>query len=158
MTQQEVSKRSGVSAAVISKLERNRSQGEVSTLSRLARVYNMSTADLLGLAENVSGVRGSARRYDSGGFEFEVVRFEGVECYHGRAGAGGRVNRPEIHGNDVEICWVLKGDVTITLAGEAHQLKAGEALRFDAILEHTYEAAEASEIVVMHLEKGRRST
>jgi transcriptional regulator with XRE-family HTH domain len=158
LTQQEVSRRSGVSAAVISKLERNQSQGEVSTIARLARVYGMSAADLLGLAENISGERAVARRYDSGGFTFDVVRFAGVECYHGRAAAGGRVSRPEIHGNDVEICWVLRGGVTIALAGEEHVLKAGEALRFDAVLEHTYAAAEDSEIVVMHLQKkGRKS-
>lgn len=155
LTQQEVSDRSGVSAAVISKLERNQSQGELGTLSRLARVYNMSTSELLGLTENVAGVRRTARAYDSGGFRFEVVRFPDVECFHGRARAGGRVSRPEMHGDDIEVCWVIRGALTITLAGERYVLGAGEALRFDAVLEHTYEASDDSEIVVLHMEKKR---
>ncbi|MEI3000667.1 MAG: helix-turn-helix transcriptional regulator [Victivallis sp.] len=47
----EVSAESGVSAAVISKLERNRTRAELDTLYRLARVFGITAAELLNLAE-----------------------------------------------------------------------------------------------------------
>ena len=46
----EVSAESGVSAAVISKLERNRTRAELDTLYRLARVFGITAAELLNLA------------------------------------------------------------------------------------------------------------
>ena len=51
----ELSEKSGVSASVISKLERNRTKAEVDTLFRLARVFRMSLGDLIQLAENSIG-------------------------------------------------------------------------------------------------------
>lgn len=48
----ELSEQSGVSASVISKLERNQTKAELDTLYRLARVFRLSLADLISLAEN----------------------------------------------------------------------------------------------------------
>ena len=47
----ELASRSGVSASVISKLERNRTAAELDTLYRLARVFGMTLSDLVSLAE-----------------------------------------------------------------------------------------------------------
>lgn len=156
LTLQEVSDRSGVSTAVISKLERNQTQAELETLFRLSRVYGMTASDLLGLAESQTATRATATHYESGGFAFQKVAYGNVEGYHGFAKTGGRVSTPQIHGDDYEVCWVLNGAVTISLPKERHELAAGEALQFDAILEHTYEATADSEIVVLHMPKGKR--
>ena len=42
------------------------------------------------------------------------------------------------------------------LPDEKHELTSGEAIQFDAILHHTYEALENCEVVVIHLRKGKR--
>ena len=47
----DVSAESGVAASVISKLERNRTRAELDTLYRLARVFGITAAELLNLAE-----------------------------------------------------------------------------------------------------------
>ncbi len=156
LTLQAVSDRSGVSVAVISKLERNQSQAELETLFKLSRVFGMTAADLLGLAESQTATRKRASTYDSGGFTFQRVAFGNVEGYHGFANTGGKVSSPQIHGNDYEVCWVLNGAVTITLPNERHDLTAGDAVQFDAVLEHTYEATADCEIVVLHMPKGKR--
>ena len=44
-----LSERTGVSAAVISKLERNRTSAELPTLFRIARAFGMSATELLNL-------------------------------------------------------------------------------------------------------------
>ena len=156
LTIQDVSDRSGVSPAVISKLERNQSRAELATLFRLSRVFGLNTTDLISLAESRTAHKKSARDYISGDFTFQNVNYENVECYHGFGKQGARVERPEIHHDDYEVCWVLNGAIRIALPHEVHDLKAGDALQFDAILEHTYEAVEDCELLIIHLDKGKR--
>jgi len=46
--------------------------------------------------------------------------------------------------------------VLVTLPGEKQRLGPGEALQFDAMLEHTYEVLEKAEILIVHLPKAKR--
>ncbi|MEM6884204.1 MAG: XRE family transcriptional regulator [Verrucomicrobiota bacterium] len=156
MTLEEVSKSSGISAATLSKLERNQHMVEIETLYRLARVFGLSASDLLNLVESCSAHVKDSEKYKSGPFEFEKIHFKGIDCFHATAKTGSRLNKPEAHGDEYEICWVHKGKVAITLPMELHTLKAGQALKFDAVLEHSYNILEDSELSIVHLEKTHR--
>jgi hypothetical protein len=46
--------------------------------------------------------------------------------------------------------------VRIVLPDERHDLATGDAVRFDAILHHTYEALENSQVIIAHLRKPKR--
>jgi transcriptional regulator with XRE-family HTH domain len=151
-----VAEGSGVSAAVISKLERNQSQAELETLFRLARVFGMNAADLVALAESRTAHKKTSTRHSTGGFLFHQVDYANVRCLHGTARAGGVVSRPEIHRDDFELCWVLAGHLRIQLPGERHDLRKGDALQFDAILPHSYEAITPVDVVILHLAKPKR--
>ncbi len=152
----EVSDRSRVSSAVISKLERNLASAELETLHRLARVFGLTASDLLGLAESRTSHATSAVTYASGDFEFERIDYANASCFHARAHAGSRLHRPDVHHDDHEICWVLEGSLKIELPRERHTLKTGDAVQFDAIQEHTYEALADTEFVLIHLRKPKR--
>lgn len=152
----EVSEQSGVSPAVISKLERNQSRAELETLFKLSRVFGINTADLLSLVESRTAQRKSSREYASGDFSFQNVSYANVECFHGFGKQGALVERPEVHHDDYEICWMLKGAIRITLPHEVHELKTGDALQFDAVQAHSYEALEDCELLIIHLNKGKR--
>ncbi|MDP2137620.1 MAG: helix-turn-helix transcriptional regulator, partial [Candidatus Didemnitutus sp.] len=52
MTLADLSAASGVSVAVISKLERNQQSAALDTIYRLARAFGLSATDLLALAES----------------------------------------------------------------------------------------------------------
>jgi DNA-binding XRE family transcriptional regulator len=156
LTIADVSERSGISAAVISKLERNQTRAELETLFRLSRVFGLSTTDLLALSESRTAHKKSATKRDSSGFHFREISYGNCRCLHGTARAGARVSRPEIHGDDYEVCWVLAGRVRFSLPDETHELRGGEAIQFDAILEHTYEALTDCELIILHLRKGKR--
>jgi transcriptional regulator with XRE-family HTH domain len=156
LTIEEVSARSGISTAVISKLERNQSVAELDTMFRLARVFGMNAADLLALAESRTAHMENPTRHHSGGFTFDQVDYANVRCLHGVASAGGTVSRPEIHRDDFEVCWVLNGHLRIQLPNERHDLRTGQALQFDAILPHSYEALTDVEVIVLHLTKPKR--
>jgi transcriptional regulator with XRE-family HTH domain len=152
----DVSARSGISTAVISKLERNQTRAELETLFKLSRVFGLTTNELVALAESRTSQRANSVKHVAGGFVFREIAYSNVRCLFGAAPKGARVSRPEIHRDDYEVCWVLSGNVRFTLPDERHELTSGEAIQFDAILHHTYEALEDSEIVIIHLRKGKR--
>lgn len=156
LTLSEVAQRSGLSIPVLSKLERNQTRCELDTLYRIARVFGLTASDLLGLAEDCTAQATKARKYSSGPFQFEQLRFRGVTSYYGTAKAGEKLSKPEAHGDEIEICWVRKGEVRIQLPREQHTLTAGEALKFDAVFEHTYEILADAELVIIHLTKTHR--
>lgn len=156
MTLDDVSQKSGISAAALSKLERNQHIVEIETLYRLARVFGLSASDLLNLAESCSANSKSSESYQSGPFEFEKLSFKGIDCFRAKAKVGSSLSKPEAHGDEYEICWVHHGKIQVTLPREQHLLGPGQALKFDAVLEHSYEILEDSELSIIHLEKKHR--
>lgn len=156
MTLNDVATRSGVSIPVLSKLERNQNACELDTLYRIARVFGLSASDLLGLAEDCTAQWKEAERYRSGPFDFEKMAFSGITVFYATASVGKRLSKPEAHGDEFEICWVRKGQVRIQLPHEQHDLGPGDALKFDAVLEHTYEILADAELVIAHLTKSHR--
>ena len=156
LTISNVSDQSGVSSAVISKLERNQSKADLDTLFKIARVFDLSGAELLALTEARTGHRKDATHRETHGFTFEQVDYSNVQCLYGFAGKGEHLSRPEIHNDDFELCWILEGAVEVSLPGETHRLSAGQSLQFDAILEHSYRVLEDCRLLILHITKSRR--
>ena len=156
MTLNDLSEKSGVSLGVISKLERNQTQAEVSTLYKIGRVFGMRATDILTLAEAPLSNKKRSNEYYSDGFQLQSIRYAKAKCIMASAKAGARISKPDVHHDDHEICWVLKGTIRLTLPKESHNLHAGESIQFDAIQEHSYEALEDSEMMIVHLLKDKR--
>ena len=156
LTIHDLSRRTGVSPAVISKLERNRQTAELGTLFSLSRAFGMNVTDLLMLTESRFAHRKQESSHASGDFIFREVHYGNVRLLLGTAKAGGRTSKPEIHQDDFEVCWVLAGKVRISLPHERHVLAGGQCIQFDAILEHTYEVLEDCQVLIVHLQKARR--
>jgi transcriptional regulator with XRE-family HTH domain len=156
LTIQDVSTRSGISPAVISKLERNQTSAELETLFRLSRVFGMNATEMLALAESRTAQRATEASHVGGQFVFREIQYGNVRALYGAAPKGAKVSRPEIHRDDYEVCWVLAGRLSIVLPHERYELKTGEAIQFDAILHHTYHALDNCQILVLHLRKGKR--
>jgi transcriptional regulator with XRE-family HTH domain len=151
-----LSQRTGVSPAVISKLERNQTVAELPTLFALSRGFGLNVTDLLKLAESRTAHRVAERAHRAGAFAFRSVEYGNLRVLVGRASAGGKVSHPEVHRDDYELCWVLTGRVRVVLPHEIHELGVGDCVQFDAILEHTYEVIEDCEILLLHLKKEKR--
>lgn len=152
----DLSERTGVSPAVISKLERNQTSAELSTLFCISRAFGMNATDLLMLAESRTAHRSKETQHQSGAFTFREIHYGNVRALLGVARAGGKVSNPEIHQDDLEVCWVLGGRIKVTLPHEQPVLQAGDCVQFDAILEHSYEVIEDCQILILHLKKGKR--
>ena len=156
LTLDEIQSRSGVTPAVLSRIERNMAKPELDTLYRLARIFGMTATDLLALAEQRSSHTTQEECYERGAFQFRKVTYGNVTMFHASAKAGGQVSTPEVHHNEYELFWVLSGVVRLILPNEQHVVKAGEAIQFDAVLAHSYEVLEDSEMVLTHIRKGMR--
>jgi len=156
MTLADVSERTGISPSVISKLERNQTSAELDTLFRLSRVFDLNTTDLIALAESRTAQRATSKQYESGGFEFRRISYNNCRAFHAIAPKSAAVTRPEIHADNFEVCWVFKGHLLIQLPKERHELRPGDSLQFDGALDHTYEALEDTEFLIIHLKKGKR--
>ena len=156
MTLAALSAASGVSVPVISKLERNQQSAELDTLYRLARAFGLSATDLLALAESPLAHRSSEKPYRSGEFKFRQVKYANVVAHLGSAPKGAKVNRPEIHHDDTEVCWVTSGRIRLPLPHETVELGTGDSIQFDAIQQHAYESLADSEFVILHLRKDKR--
>lgn len=152
----EVCKRSGVSGSVISKLERNQCMASLETLYKLSRVFGINAADLLSLAESRSAHKSLSKTRKSDGFTFNEISYGNIRCMYGTAPKGAKVSKPKLHRDDYELCWVLKGTLKFQLPDELHELKAGNAIQFDALLEHKYEALSDCEIIILHIRKEKR--
>jgi len=148
--------RSGVSLSVISKLERNQTVGELSTLFSLSRAFGMHATDLLQLAEPRAAHRVQESAHQTASFTFRRVTYGNLSVLFGTAATGARVTNPEIHRDDYELCWVLRGRIRICLPHERHDLDAGACIQFDAVLEHTYKVIEDCELLILHLRKDKR--
>lgn len=155
-TIEDLSSKTGVSPAVISKLERNQTSAELTTLFSVSRAFGMNVTDLLMLAESRTSHRASETCHRSGAFTFRDIHYGNVRALLGEAKAGGKVSNPEIHHDDLEVCWVLRGAIRLKLPHEHPVIKAGECVQFDAILEHSYEVVEDCQILILHLKKGKR--
>ncbi len=156
LTLKELSAASGVSIAVLSKLERNHSQAEVGTLHKIGAVLGMRATDILTLAEAPLANRKEESRYESSGFSLRSVKYGNADCLHVTGPAGAKVSKPDIHQDDHEICWVLEGKVRVVLPNETHDLAAGQSIQFDAIREHAYESLEDSVFIISHIRKAKR--
>lgn len=156
LTLEQVSQSSGISVAVISKLERNQNVAELETLYKLARVFALNGAELLALAESPLALRRSAVAYQSGHFRFSRLSFANLDLFFGTATTGASLARPEAHSDDHEICWVLKGRLKLTVNHDEYTLEPGEGLQFDAVQPHGYEALENTELLLIHLRKHQR--
>ncbi len=156
MTIADLSGRTGISAAVISKLERNQTTAELKTLFRLARAFGLTATELLALVESRTAQCKRETDRIAGDFHFRQIAFANAKCFYAEAPQGARRSNPDAHRDDFEICWVLEGRLRLDLPYESHTLSAGDCLQFDAVFEHTYEVLEDCRIIIQHIHKQKR--
>lgn len=156
LTIADLSEKSGVSPAVISKLERNQTVAELKTLFRLARAFGITAAELLALVESRTAQCKHETDRIIEDFHFRQIEFANSQCFYAEAPKGANRSNPDAHRDEYETCWVLEGTLKVVLPYETHVLNAGDCLQFDALFEHTYEVLEDCRIIIQHIHKQKR--
>ncbi len=140
----DVAAASGVSASLLSQLERDRANPSISTLQRVAGSLNVSIFALLpedgGLAASV--VRPDARRkllVQDGQLRYELLSPDTnrqMEVWMGRLEPGAKMGAETSSHASEEFILVLHGRMQIVLGADVHLLQAGDAIQYDGNIPH----------------------
>ena len=156
----ELAERSGVSAPMLSQVERGETSPTLAIAARIAAGLELRLSQLLRLDEEstVSIVRaGEGRRGGAGGHAYEVLtpplpglRAE-VTRHHLRPGAvtGGPGDPPVHEPGSREIALVEAGRVTFSCDGVDYELEQGDCVTFDADLPHHFANHSQEEAVLL---------
>lgn len=157
----ELARHTGLSAAMLSKLERGKLFPTLPTLLRIALVFGVGLDHFFtaGTPRRALGIvrKGERTRFPErlGGrdvaWEFECLDFAATErrlnAYWVRFHA---VARPRPHQHDgAEFIHVLKGTMALDIAGEVHELEGGDSAYFDSAQPHAYQASPSCEAIVV---------
>jgi transcriptional regulator with XRE-family HTH domain len=144
--------RSGVSAPMLSQVERGETSPTLQVASRIAAGLELRLSQLLRLDEggSVTVVRAAERRRGGSprsGHTFEILTapLPGQRAELSRhalapgARTGGPGDPPMHEAGSREIALVEEGTVVLDIDGERHELRAGDCVTFDADLPHHFE-------------------
>lgn len=148
----ELGKHTGLSPAMISKLERGKLFPTLPTLLRIALVFGVGL-DYFFTDERkrhvVCIVRKSERlRFPEvpgapqSAYSFESLDFKANErklnAYYAEFEAV-PADKPKMHQHPgIEFLYLISGDLEITIGSEPHDLTAGDSIYFDAAVRHSY--------------------
>jgi transcriptional regulator with XRE-family HTH domain len=149
LTLEQLSAKSGVSRAAISKIERGDSGASTPVLGKLAEALDLSISQLVGgpRSEPVMHIpreRQPVFKEEATGFErrsLSPMYFgRGVDFVLNRLPAKAKTGPfPSHREGVVEHLYVVKGRLKVTLDGEAHTLETGDFLFYRGDLSHTFE-------------------
>jgi transcriptional regulator with XRE-family HTH domain len=146
----DLAERSGVSAPMLSQVERQETSPTIAVAAKIAAGLELSLSQLLRLdeGEHVAISRsGKRRRYQRGGHRFEELtpplpgQRADVSLHTLQPGAatGGRDDPPMHEPGSRETAVVLTGALVLVVDGSRHELRGGDSVTFDADLPHHFE-------------------
>jgi len=146
----ELAERSGVSAPMLSQVERGETSPTLAVAEKIAAGLELTLSQLLRLdeGEHVAVSRAARRRrYERGGHRFEELtpplpgQRADVSLHTLKVGAttGGPSDPPIHEPGSRETAVVLTGLLALVVDGTRHQLRAGDSVTFDADLPHHFE-------------------
>jgi len=146
----DLAERSGVSAPMLSQVERRETSPTIAVAAKIAAGLELSLSQLLRLdeGEHVAISRsGGRRRYQRGGHRFEELtpplpgQRADVSLHTLRPGAatGGSGDPPMHEPGSRETAVVLTGTLALVVDGRRHELRSGDSVTFDADLPHHFE-------------------
>jgi transcriptional regulator with XRE-family HTH domain len=154
----DLSKRSGVSAPMLSQVERGETSPTLTVATRIAAGLDLKLSQLLRLDEEgtVTIVRASGRQRGGSarrGHRFEVMtsgqpgqRAELSRHTLTPGGATGAPDDPPMHEpGSRETALIESGSVVLVCDGQRHELSEGDCVTFDADLPHHFENETSSE-------------
>jgi transcriptional regulator with XRE-family HTH domain len=149
----DLGKHTGLSPALLSKIERGRLFPTLPTLLRIALVFGVGLEYFFAGAREkpLVAVTRKSQRVElperAGAREAAAYRFASLDypaterrfnCYHAEfLAVAPEKLRPHDHAG-VEFIYVIQGKLSVHVAAEEHVLDAGDAIYFDATVPHAY--------------------
>jgi transcriptional regulator with XRE-family HTH domain len=164
LTLQGLAGRAGLTYPTVESIETNKTLPSLKTLDALAGALQISTSDLLGLAERRLVQRRRAHiesdshltRADRGLEKCRVARYDKGKLIRVAAEAGDHVHVMGLHEDIHEFCYVLSGCVELRIEDKMYRLEQDDTILFDGLLDHSYTQIETGEYITVHLPKDAR--
>ncbi|MBN1507913.1 MAG: helix-turn-helix domain-containing protein [Sedimentisphaerales bacterium] len=158
-----LAERSGLTYPTVESVETNKTLPSLKTLDALAGALQISTRDLIGLAERRLVQRRKAeveqRSYlksDKGQENCRVARYDKGKLIRVTAEKGDHVHVMGLHEDVHEFCYVLGGWVELRIEDKTYRLGRDDTILFDGLLDHSYTQIETGEYVTVHIPKDIR--
>ncbi len=163
LTLHALAERSGLTYPTVESIETNKNLPSLKTLDALAGALQISTSDLIGLAERRLVQRRKAEieqraglKGDKGLENCRVARYDKGKLIRVTAEKGDYVHVMGLHEDVHEFCYVLSGCVELKIEDETYRLEQDDTILFDGLLDHSYTQIEAGEYVTVHIPKDIR--
>lgn len=147
-TLSQVSKRTGVSIAMLSMIERGHSNPSIGTLHAIADALGVTMSQLFHAIAQAGGEESIVRRAaeqevirTSSGVERRIILNDpqrGYELAENRYDPGTASAPGPLHHQGFEFGFVLEGELEVTVDGRAHVAHAGDAIRLDSSHAHRF--------------------
>lgn len=151
LTAEQLASKANVTRATVAKMESGFNNPTVQTLDALARVFRLSSSDLLRLAEGVRLDLGRVERFSRPGYGGHRIYFDQFEIYWLKAEKGTRIESEfDLHEETAEVCLVLSGHLVLAVGDQEVTAMEGMAVRFSALYEHRFDVIEDTEFLLIH--------
>lgn len=151
LTAEQLAEKAGMTRVTVAKIEGGGGNPTLETIRALSSVFNMSSSELIRLAEVDQCEKPEIKSFRENGMIVDHIWFPGFEIYHIRAGRGIEYSsNPVHHENTAEVCLILSGRVRVAIAGQLHEMEPGMAMRFKALQEHQFEIVEDADFLMIH--------
>jgi len=164
LTLQALAGRAGLTYPTVESIETNKTLPSLKTLDALAGALQISTSDLLGLAERrlvqrrkaSTESRSHSRHADEGLENCRVARYDKGKLIRVTAETGDHIHVMGLHEDIHEFCYVLSGTVELRIEEKTYRLGTDDTILFDGLLDHSYTQMEAGEYITIHIPKDAR--
>ena len=164
LTLQVLASRSGLTYPTVESVETNKTLPSLKTLDALAGALQISTSDLIGLAERRFVQRRTAKEEprghlsgkDKGLEKCRVARYDKGKLIRVIAEEGDHVHVMGLHEDVQEFCYVLSGRVELRIEDKTYRMGPDDTIFFDGLLDHSYTQLETGEYVTVHIPKDLR--
>ena len=145
----ELGQHSGLSPALLSKIERGRLIPTLPTLLRISLVFSVGLEHFFQPASRptLAVVRRAERKRfpekldaRSPGYFFESLDFPALERSMNAYHVEFETAASAVHDHSgAEFLYILEGELLVTVAGDGHELAAGDSMYFDSSVPHSYQ-------------------
>lgn len=163
LTLHALAERSGLTYPTVESIETNKNLPSLKTLDALAGALQISTSDMIGLAERRLVQRRKAEieprssmKSDKGLENCRVAHYDKGKLIRVTAEKGDYVHVMGLHEDIHEFCYVLSGCVELRIEDKTYRLEQDDTILFDGLLDHSYTQLEAGEYVTVHIPKDIR--
>lgn len=164
LTLEKLSEAAGLTYSTTASIEANKSSPSLKTLDALACALQISTGNLISLAENRLVQLREAKRLDSsnkrtsmtGVENFKVAFYDKAKIFRVKAKVDDVVKAMALHEDCNEFCYILYGSIRLTIEDQHYELSEDKTILFDGVLDHSYHALEDCEFITVHIPKDIR--